>query len=388
MAARISVGLSDELDTREAFTLAARRARAGLEGPPDLCVAFISAPHLPQIELANEVIGSELGPRTLIGCGAAGVVGPSREIEDGAGAVVWAAELPGAEIETFHATGMPGTDSELIVGLPEPGPGPSPEAALVLADPYSFAADGLLTRINAERPGMPVLGGLASAAVREGPSLLLDGELVSDGAVGCLLRGVDLIPCVSQGATPVGPEIAITEAEGNVIHQLAFRPAIERLGEVVSALDPTEREQASNGMLVGVVIDENRPEHERGDFLVRPIIGADRESGSIAIGEQVRTGQTIRLHVRDGFSADADLREALALQVGAVGSAGAAGALMFTCNGRGRDLFGVADHDADAVADALDAPLGGFFCAGEIGPVGGRNFLHGFTATLAVFAAG
>ena len=387
MAARISVGLSDDLGTTEAFTQATRRARAGLEGPPDLCVTFVGAPHLPAIDVANELIAAELAPRALIGCGAAGVVGPGREIEDGPGAVVWAAELPGAEIETFHATGEQGTEAELIDGLPEPGPAAA-EAALVLADPYSFAADGLLTRINEERPGMPVLGGLASAAVRGGPSLLLDGELIAEGAVGCLLSGVDLIPCVSQGATPVGPEIAITEAEGNVIHQLAFRPAIERLGEVVSALEPGEREQATNGMLIGVVIDENRPEHERGDFLVRPIIGADRESGSIAIGEQVRTGQTIRLHVRDGVSADADLREALALQVGAVGNAGAAGALLFTCNGRGRDLFGVADHDAVAVADALGAPLGGFFCAGEIGPVGGRNFLHGFTATLAVFAAG
>jgi small ligand-binding sensory domain FIST len=386
MAARISVGFSDELHTTEAFTVAARRARAGLGGPPYLCVAFVGAPHLPGLDVVNRLIASELAPRTLIGCGAAGVVGPGREIEDGPGAVVWAAELPGAEIETFHATGVPGTDAELLDGLPEPD-GTTPDAALVLADPYSFASDALLARINAEWPGMPVLGGLASAAVREGPSLLLDGELVDEGAVGCLLRGVDLIPCVSQGATPVGPEIAITEAEGNVIHQLAFRPAIERLGEVVSALEPAEREQASNGMLVGVPIDENRPEHGRGDFLVRPIIGADRETGSIAIGQEVRTGQTIRLHVRDGFSADADLREALALQVGAVGNAGAAGALLFTCNGRGRDLFGVADHDAEAVTDALGAPLGGFFCAGEIGPVGGRNFLHGFTATLAVFAA-
>ncbi len=140
-------------------------------------------------------------------------------------------------------------------------------------------------------------------------------------------------------------------------------------------------------MLIGIVIDENRPDHGRGDFLVRPIVGADRDSGAIAVGERVRVGQTVRLHVRDGVSADADLREALALQAGAMGEGGAAGALMFTCNGRGRGLFGVADHDADAVEEALAAPVGGFFCAGEIGPVGGRNFLHGFTATLAVFAA-
>jgi small ligand-binding sensory domain FIST len=233
-----------------------------------------------------------------------------------------------------------------------------------------------------------VLGGLASAAVQGAAPLLLDGRRAHEdvGAVGCVLRGVQLTPCVSQGAMPIGPEMAITSAEGNVIHELAFKPALERLGEVVSALPADERKQAAAGMLMGVVIDENQPEHERGDFLVRPIVGADRESGALAIGEAARVGQTVRLHVRDGVSADADLREALALQAGALGEAGAAGALMFTCNGRGRGMFGVADHDADAFEDTLAAPVGGFFCAGEIGPVAGRNFLHGFTATLAVFA--
>jgi small ligand-binding sensory domain FIST len=243
-----------------------------------------------------------------------------------------------------------------------------------------------LTRFNDDWPGTPVLGGLASAAPDDGALLLRDGGTSDAGAVGCLLGGVDLTPCVSQGATPVGPEMTITEGGGNVIRELASKPALERLGEVIGGLDPEQREQASGGLLLGVVIDENRPEHERGDFLVRPIAGADRETGAIVIGEHVRVGQTLRLHIRDAGSADADLREALALQNGALGGREAAGALLFTCNGRGRGMFGVADHDAETVDDALDAPVGGFFCAGEIGPVGGRNFLHGFTATLAVFA--
>ena len=135
------------------------------------------------------------------------------------------------------------------------------------------------------------------------------------------------------------------------------------------------------------MIDENQPDYERGDFLVRPIIGADRESGAIAIGERARVGQTIRLHVRDAASADEDMREALRAQVQALGEAGAAGALLFTCNGRGSHMFEIPDHDAAALEDALGAPSAGFFCAGEIGPVGGRNFLHGFTATMAVFPA-
>jgi small ligand-binding sensory domain FIST len=139
--------------------------------------------------------------------------------------------------------------------------------------------------------------------------------------------------------------------------------------------------------MLGIVIDENRPEYERGDFLVRPIIGAQPEGGSIAVGEPVRVGQTVRMHVRDGASADEDLRAALRAQADALGSAGAAGVLLFTCNGRGAHMFDVPDHDAGAVEDALSAPTGGFFCAGEIGPVGGRNFVHEFTATMAVFPA-
>ena len=170
-----------------------------------------------------------------------------------------------------------------------------------------------------------------------------------------------------------------------MIGQLAGKPAMERLGEAIAALPENERSLASSGVLIGVVIDENRPEYERGDFLVRPIIGADRDSGAIAIGEQVRVGQTVRLHVRDAASADEDLRAALRAQVRALGSGGAAGALLFTCNGRGSHMFEVPDHDAAALEDSLGVPTAGFFCAGEIGPVGGRNFLHGFTATMAVF---
>jgi small ligand-binding sensory domain FIST len=386
MAQRISVGLSGVPSTIDAFTEASAVARSGLEGPPDLCLAFVGSHHLPRLPEAITEIEARLQPGALIGCGAAGVLGPSRELEDGPGAVVWAAELPGATVETFEVEGEPGSRPDQLVGLP-PAAAPA-DAMLLLVDPYRCAAPELLERINAERPGTPVLGGLASAIVDGAGVLLRGGAQVEAGAVGCLLDGVELLPCVSQGAAPVGPEMAITSAEGNVIRELAFKPALERLGEVIAGLDRDERREAAGGMLLGIVIDENRPEHERGDFLVRPLVGADRESGAVAVGEGVRVGQTVRLHVRDGISADADLREALALQAGAVGSRGAAGALMFNCNGRGRDMFGVADHDADAVEEVLAAPVGGFFCAGEIGPIGGRNFLHGFTATLAVFAGG
>jgi small ligand-binding sensory domain FIST len=298
--------------------------------------------------------------------------------------VVWALRAPGAEIATHHFEAEPGSAGAELTGVGEPqGLG---DALIVLADLYTFSVESLLAHLNEERPGMPVLGGLASAATAGSAALFRDGELLRGGAVACSLSGVSVLPCVSQGATPVGPEMTITAARGNRIDELASQPAIERLREAIGALDPRQQALAAQGLMLGLVIDENQPEYERGDFLVRPIIGTDPAAGSLAIGERVRVGQTVRMHVRDGATADQDLREALRAAAAALGDGGSAGALLFTCNGRGSQMFDLPHHDAAALDDALGVPTAGFFCAGEIGPVGGRNFLHGFTATIAVFA--
>ncbi|HSJ18528.1 MAG TPA: FIST N-terminal domain-containing protein [Solirubrobacterales bacterium] len=385
MAVRIAVGVSESFDPVEAFSDAAGDAARQLEAQCDLCVVFAGAPHLPLSKWVLSTVHERLEPANLIGCGAGGVVGAGREIEEGPGAVVWAASMPEAEIQTHHFR-VERTGDELdVIGVPDELPG---ECLILLADPYTFAAEPLLARLAEERPDLPVLGGLASAAVAGAGALLRDGDVLVEGAVACSLSGIPVLPCVSQGAVPVGPEMTITAAQGNVIEELASRPAVERLSEAISSLPPREQELTRGGLMLGLVIDENKPEYVRGDFLVRPIIGADTEAGTIAIGEPVRVGQTVRLQVRDAESADEDLRAALATQAEALAGEGAAGALLFTCNGRGSHMFNAPDHDATAVDDALGVPAGGFFCAGEIGPVGGRNFLHGFTATMAVFAAG
>jgi small ligand-binding sensory domain FIST len=393
MASRVAVGFSESFDAVEAAAEASTAARAGLEGGCDLCLVFASGPHLPMAKWLLSEVHERLEPRSLIGCGAGGTLAGGREVEEGPGLVVWAASLDDAEVSTMHMTAERDGDSFALLGLPAglrdggADGNAGREALIVLADPYTFPAEELLACLERDRPGLPALGGLASAAVGGGSVLFRDGEVHSGGAVGALLSGVQVLPCVSQGALPVGPEMTITAADANRIGQLASKPAMERLGEVIASLPEGERELAGQGVLLGVVIDENRPEYGRGDFLVRPIVGADRETGAIAIGERVRVGQTVRLHVRDAASADEDMREALGAQAQALGSDGAAGALLFTCNGRGSHMFEVPDHDATAIEDALGAPAGGFFCAGEIGPVGGRNFLHGFTATMAVFPA-
>ena len=386
MAVQVAIGTSREHDPVAAFAAAAGQARESLGTSCDLAVVFAAAPHLGHAKGVLSVVHEELGPRNLIGCGAGGVLGAGHEIETGPGAVVWALAAPQAEIATHHLITEHGPDGELVVGgLPDPDD-PAPEAVVALCDPYSFSAEALLERLNVDRPGVPVLGGLASAAAAGSASLLRDGEVLDSGAVACSIGGLSILPCVSQGAIPVGPEMTITAARGNVIETLASTPAVERLREAIEELSEREQRLAARGLLLGIVIDPNQPEYRRGDFLVRPIIGADEQRGTLAIGERVTVGQTVRLHVRDAAAADEDLRDALRAQALALGEQGAAGALLFTCNGRGSHMFDVPDHDASTVEDALGVPTGGFFCAGEIGPVGGRNFLHGFTATLAVFA--
>ena len=389
---RAAVGASESFDSVEAAAEAADRARAALEPPCDLAVVFASGHHLGMTKWLLSEIHDRLEPGALIGCGAGATVAGGSELEDTPGVVVWAASMPGAELETMHLAAERDAEGFRLIGLPKSLTGgeadPSAdESVIALCDPFSFPAEELLSALERSRPRLPVLGGLASASFAGGAVLMRDGDVHTGGAVAIRLRGVQVLPCVAQGAGPVGPEMTITRAEANLIAELAGKPAMERLGEVIAALPERERELAASGVLIGLVIDENRPEYERGDFLVRPIIGADRESGAIAIGEPVRVGQTVRLQVRDAASADEDLRQALQARAQALGSGGAAGTLLFTCNGRGSHMFEVPDHDAAALEDALGAPTAGFFCAGEIGPVGGRNFLHGFTATMAVFPA-
>jgi small ligand-binding sensory domain FIST len=383
MAVRVAVGVSDEPDPEAAFTAAARSAAVDLgDTRCDLALVFASAQHLGDSRSLLDAVHSELDIGALVGCGAGGVLGGGRELEVGPGAVVWALAAPDARIETHHLE-APAAEAAAIEGLPattELG-----EALVLLADPYTFSAEALLANLNERRPGMPILGGLASGASGGATALFCGEEVLDRGAVAVTLADIDMIPCVSQGATPIGPEMAITAARGNLIQELASRPAIERLRDAIAELDPREQLLAAQGLMLGVVIDENQPSYDRGDFLVRPILGAEPESGTIALGERVRVGQTVRMHVRDGATADEDLREALRAQAEALGVDGAAGALLFSCNGRGSHMFDVPDHDAAALQDTLGAPAAGFFCAGEIGPVGGRNFLHGFTATMAVF---
>jgi small ligand-binding sensory domain FIST len=404
---QIGTGLSTEQDPLRAGTEAARSAAAALGGAPaDLAVVFASGSHLITPEATLEGVFGELDPAALIGCGAGGVLGQGRELESGTAVAVWAASLGnGASATPFHAElADEASLLEAVISEEEPVPQlvglPNIEGSsgvLMLVDPYSFPTEAVLEALGADAPAVPVLGGIASArttaaggGVGDGGGILFLGDRVYEsGAVGVSLEGVELLPCVSQGAAPLGREVTITAADGNVIHELAGLPALETVQQIVSELSPRERGLIAGGLLIGVVIDGGKPEYEQGDFLVRGVLGADPDSGALVIGAHVEPGQVVRLHARDARSADEDLRQALQLRAQALGGEPAAGALVFSCNGRGSAMFGIPDHDVAAVERELSgAPTAGFFAAGEIGPVGGRSFLHGFTATLAVFPKG
>jgi small ligand-binding sensory domain FIST len=385
LGVRIGSGLSTHPDARAGTLEACAAARRSLDGDDaDLAVVFASGSHLAAPEATLEAVHDVLEPDALVGCGAGGVLAGGREVENGTAVAVWAAALGEGAALPFHAEVEEADEGLALTGFPDLE---GAAGAILLPDAFSFPTDGLLRELGDRAPGVPVLGGISSARTLDGSSALFDGsELHEGGAVGVRLDGVELLPCVSQGAAPLGPEMTITAAEDHVIHELAGRPALARIRDAIEDLSERERGLIGGGLLLGIVLDGDKPEYEQGDFLVRGLLGADPETGNVAVGAAVHPGQVVRLHARDAASADRDLRDALDLRVRALGGERPAGALVFSCNGRGRGMFGVPDHDADALDRELGgAPAAGFFAAGEIGPVGGESFLHGFTATVAIF---
>ncbi|MGI9022991.1 MAG: FIST signal transduction protein, partial [Acidimicrobiales bacterium] len=348
--------------------------------PPDLALLFVRPPHVEAMAEAAATVRTALGPGTLLGATAVSVVGGPREVERGPAVSLWAGHT--GPVTPFHLTVVPTPDGPTFTGWPDDIPD-DPSALLLLTDPFSFPVDALLERLGQDRPGLAVVGGLASAArVPGGNRLVVDDRVVTEGGVGAFLGpGIQVSTVVSQGCRPVGSPLVVTRAEGNVVYELAGRPALERLQEVAATLSDDDRRLMSELVQLGRVIDEGKMDFSRGDFLVRTVVGADPEVGALAVGDVVDIGSTTQFQVRDAASADDDLRQLVA-------GRSADGALLFTCNGRGRNLFGTPDHDAAVVSDSLDgAPLAGMFCAGELGPIGGRSFLHGFTASVVLFSS-
>jgi small ligand-binding sensory domain FIST len=377
-------------DPRRAAIQVCQQAGDELGGPPDLAVLFLSADAADGAGAIAAEVCDRLGTERLIGCTGESIVGRGREVEGQTGASLWLARLPGVDVLPMHLTFRNTPEGPSLLGWPDSllDGWPGEPSLLLLGDPFSFPADYLLEQINAQHPGAVVIGGMASGAVQPGENRLLRGREVHDeGAVAVMISGpVRVRSVVSQGCRPIGRHLVITKAERNVVLQLGGRPALDQLQLVFGELPTRDRELVNQGVHLGRVVSEYLERFEQGDFLVRNVIGFDPESGALAAGDYFRTGQTVQFHVRDWQTADAELRQLLAA-ARAGGDQPVGGALMFTCNGRGTRLFPEPHHDALAVRDAFgEIPLAGFFAAGELGPIGGKNFQHGFTASIALFA--
>jgi small ligand-binding sensory domain FIST len=261
--------------------------------------------------------------------------------------------------------------------------GVPPDATLIMmCDPFSFPAGHLLGKMNEDAPGMLVVGGVSSGVHGEGEArLIFNGEARTSGAVCAAVSGrVRVKPLVSQGCRPIGDPATITRADRNMIFELAGGRPVERINEIWTNASPRERALMQNGLFLGRVVDEYRTDFNRGDFVIRNVVGADAETGVVAVGDVVSVGETVQFHVRDPAAADEDLRELLG-RVDRLPE----GVLLFTCNGRGSNMFVEPDHDAALISKMLGAPLAGFFANGELGPIGSKNFWHSFTASMALF---
>jgi small ligand-binding sensory domain FIST len=386
VAMPFAAGLSIHTDLSKAVQEATAPIVRHFEGrTADLTFVFVSHAHERNFDRLPELLHKALPSRCQLGCSAEAVIAAGKEIESGPSVAVWSAVMPDTDLVPFHLHFEQTPDGVVSTGMPawSDADPQRVRAVIVLGEPYSSAPVSLLERLEEELPGVPVIGGMASGATSAGDNrLFMQRDAIQAGAVAVAIRGGPAVRAlVSQGCRPIGAPFLITHAEENVVAELGGRPALERLQEVYEQLSPHDRELLQEGVHLGLAINEYQEHFAQGDFLIANVLGARRDTGAIAVGNLVRTGQTVQFHVRDADSADDDLRTLLARQ-----RQRPAAALLFSCNGRGTRLFPSADHDASAVQNALGPlPLAGFFASGELGPVGGRNFIHGFTASVALF---
>jgi len=384
--------ISDTKDIDHALDAVVDDVRQGMNGDPvDLLFVHASEQHLFDLGRVVDRLRDGFGPGpSILGCSAAAVIGSHLELEDRPGIVLLAANLPGVDM---RCTSVGTDDLPPLDGSPAPWRdlfGVDPQLHpdfVVLCDPFTIDHQQLLQGLDYAYPASRVVGGLASGASGPGATALFTDEGIErEGATVLAVWGnVRVDPIVAQGCRPIGAPARITECEGQLLQALDERPPTEVLQEVFTTLDDDERQLARHALHLGLVVDEMREEMGRGDFLVRNILGMHRESGVIAVGSELRQGQTVQFHVRDGRTAAADLDLLLQRYVGGRPDTEPAAVLQFSCLGRGRNLFGTANHDVSSVHEALGPmPVAGFFANGEIGPVGGNTYVHGYTTVLGV----
>ncbi len=348
---------------------------------PDLVLVTVTRPHAGALEDVISTIDAVLHPLALIGCAAEGVVGPGAEVEELPAISLWAGRV-GPLLSLELSAVQLADDSWHFDGLPE-RLGFTPTALLVLADPFTFPAPEFCAHLEEIRPGLPVIGGYASGASGPGGTRLALGDRILPTGAAAIVIGpaVEVIPVVSQGCRPFGRLLTVTRSEGNLVQEIAGRPAMEcMINEISEHLDRSDISAIDgDGLLIGRCVDTRILDPGPGDLVFRALLGANRAIGALAVDGPVPLGSTIRFAVRDARTAGADLTAALSTEQ-------ADAALLFTCSGRGTRMFDVPHHDAISIRRSLGSvPLAGMFAAGEFGPVGGSNFVHSFAASLALF---
>jgi small ligand-binding sensory domain FIST len=369
----------------------ATNTRARLDAPRvSLGLVFITPALFPHAAQILEILRVRAQVPLLIGCSSSSLIAGDQEFEDTVGLVLSLYAFGNAELRATRFT------QEQIAECSDPAywhrhtgvPRDQTRGWLVFADPFHLEAERWLEQWNEAYAPIPIVGGLASGPSDQAVTqVYLDGAVYEDGGVAVSVGGqLRLASIISQGCTPIGQTWTITRARQNLIHEIGNRPAYQVLSDTVQSLPPTEQQLARGNLFVGLVLDEYRENFGRGDFLIRNLLGFDPRSGSLAVGAFPRAGQTLQFQRRDPAAADEDLAALLDQARQQLAGTRVHGACLCACNGRGRGLFGEPNHDAQLIQRTLGPlPLAGFFCNGEIGPVGGRNHLHGYTASLALF---
>ncbi len=381
--------ISEEAVLERAVFEAANAVRDRLgQSRADLVLAFVSPHYTGSYPQLPELVAAQFPGALLLGCSADGVIGAGHEVEQRAAFSLTAASLPGVDLVPFQVASprLPADLTEVQAWRTLVGNPPMTNVHfLLLADPFTFDASPLIAGLDAAYPDSRKIGGLSSGGQLQGSSsLFLKSRVQRSGAVGVALSGnISIDTIVAQGCRPIGSPLIITQSQGNLLTELDGRPPLLVLRELYEALPESDQSLLRTSLFIGLEMKSDEVEFRPGDFLVRNIIGLDPDTGSIAIGALPKQWQVMQFLLRDSQTATADLTRLLSRYRG---SARPDGALLFSCLGRGIHLFGRPDHDTGLFREKLGPiPLGGFFCNGEIGPVGGSTFLHGYTSAFALF---
>lgn len=379
--------IADGRDWRAALDRALDRI--AIESAPDLVLLFASADYAPEFRALVGETQRRTGARTLAGCSGSGVVGAGYEIEGRPGLSLLALWCPDAALHSvrLHQEMLPLPEESAQLPALADLPPEDVRAWFVFADPYRMDVQVAVTGLSELYPGVPVVGGMASAHANQRRTwIFFDDHVYDEGGIAIALTGpYHVLPVIAQGCDPIGEPWTITGTNRNTLTTISNRPALDVMQATIASLPPAERERTEQSLVVGFAADEYKDEFTRGDFLVRGVLGVDQENGTITVGDLPRIGQTVQFQVRDATAADVELHQLLAETRALLHGTTPFAGLLCTCNGRGKDLFGVCHHDASAVQAAFgELPIAGLFCNGEIGPLGkrNRNFLHAFTASL------